>query len=349
MVRIQELEYRVAARTLDGQLYELTPIVVGLGWSEGEKELAAKITMRLAWVDGLGEKILAFTPIFIYAGGQEVMRGYVHKWTLRETSGDFSLNVEAIDEVQALRKNQDEFYFTDGHTTTAILEEILSKWGVPHEIHLQEVTHSKKVYRRKYLIDMIQDVLKDLKEKGGGVYFVRARAGVVEIIPRGTNETIYHFDIAENVTRSEESFDVSGIVTRVLVVAKSKGEGHQAIESTVDGKTEWGVHQIIYERGDKENLEEAQVAAQKIIDEQGAVRRTTTVEAPDIPSLRKGDRLRLKNSAGIGYFFVKSITHNAGTQKMRLTLDYDKEYSEAQGLPVYDINKSDESSSSSPP
>jgi len=69
---------------------------------------------------------------------------------------------------------------------------------------------------------MIADVLKDLKEKGGGVYFVRAKGGVIQIIPRGTNEIVYHFDTEDNLVRVQESFDVSQIVTRVQVVGKSK-------------------------------------------------------------------------------------------------------------------------------
>ena len=242
----------------------------------------------------------------------------------------------------------DEFFFTADHTSTAILEEILGKWGVPHELQITDVTHGKKVYRKKYLIDMINDVLKDLKEKGGGVYFVRAKEGVVQIIPRGLNETTYHFDIADNLTRTVESFDVSKIVTRILVVAKSKDEGHQKIESTVDGKIDLGVRQIIYERGDKETLEEAETAAKKILEEQGDVERETSIESPDVPSIRKGDRIRVKSSSGESYFFIKSIRHNAASQRMTMELDEDKEKNAAAGE-SYDTDHSDESGSSSPP
>lgn len=338
------MTYSVKALTASGEQIDLTDVCEGLGWSEGARELSAKITLKLAAVEGLSGKIEAFTPIYIYADGEEVIRGNVQKWSVRESSGEYTLTVEAADEVQALRKNQDEFYFTDGHTTTAILSEILTKWGVPFELQVQDVTHSKKVYRRKYLIDMISDVLKDVKEKDGGVYFVRAKGGVIQILPRGTNEVTYHFDVSENVTRLGDYFDVSGIVTRVLVVAKSKAEGHQAIESTVEGKTELGIRQIIYERGDKESLEEAEVAARRILTEQGNVKRETTIESPDVPMLRKGDRIRVRSSLGEGYFFVKGIRHNAATGKMTVELDEDKERSAA-----YDTNATDESGSSTPP
>ena len=120
----------------------------------GAKELACKIQLKIACV--------------------EVTRGKIQKLSVTETNKDFYLDIEAADEAGELRHGQDNFYFTDGHTSSAILKEILSKWSVPAEIHVSDVKHGKKVYRKKYLCDMIADVLKDIKEQGGGEYFVRA-------------------------------------------------------------------------------------------------------------------------------------------------------------------------------
>lgn len=328
-----------------------------LAASEEERQLSAKITCKLACVDFKGtsitELVKPFSPVFIYAdigeGFVEVIRGVVQKWELIESNGEFTLDIDAADEVQALRQSQDDYFFSEDHSSTAIIKKIFGDWGVPHELQIKDVKHAKKVYRGKYLCDMIEDVLKDLKEKDGGIYFMRAKEGVIQIIPRGTNETIWHFDIDYNLVRFRESYDVSKIVTRVKVLAKSKEEGHQLIEATIDGKTEYGTHQIIYTRGDKETLEEAEKAAKKILDEQGDIKRDSNLEAPDVPSMRKGDRIRIRSSTGQAYFFVKSIRHNAAQMKMSLTLDYDKEYSEANGSPAYDVAKTEESNSSSPP
>lgn len=356
MIDLSKLRYDVVAVAADGTQLNLTDITSGLGFSEGEKELSAKITLKVANVAYNGKHISdfvqPFTPIIVFAdmgaGSVEVMRGTVQKWELTETNREVFLNLEAADEVQALRANQDDFYFTDGHSSSAILNEILGKWGVPHEIQITDGKHAKKVYRKKYLADMVADVLKDLKEKGGGVYFVRANKGVVQIIPRGTNETIYHFDIDDNLIRTKESFDVSKLVTRVQVVAKQKTEGHQKIEATIDGKTNLGVRQIIYTRGDKETAAEAETAAKKILDEQGDAKRKTSIESPDVPTLRKGDRIRVRSSAGEGYFFVKSVRHDATRMKMTMELDEDKDFNAAQGI-SFDTARNDESNSSSPP
>lgn len=357
MIDLSKLKYRLVAITSDGAQLDLTEITSALGWAEESRQLAAKITCKLACVPFNGKSVMElvhpFTPLFVYAdmgsGFEEVIRGTVQKYELVESNGEFTLNIEAADECQALRQSQDDFYFSDSHSSTAILEKILSDWGVPHEIQVTDAKHAKKVYRGQYLSDMIEDVLKDLKEKGGGVYFMRAKGGVIQIIPRGSNETIYHFDIDDNVVRVRESFDASEMVTRVKVVGKSKDEGHQAIEATVDGKTEYGTRQVIYQRGDKESLEEAQTAAKKILDEQGDIRRKTNLESPDLPTLRKGDRIRIRSSTGQAYFLIKSIRHDAAQMKMSAELDYDKGYSETQGTPAYDLAKTDESNSSSPP
>ena len=305
-------------------------------------------------VDGhlITDVVKMMTPVFIFAsdGGdfQEVIRGNVSKLGLTESNGEFTLNIEAADEAQSLRHNQTSEYFSADHSSTAIIEKILNDHGVPHEIHLEDVKHEKKVYRSKYLADMIADVLKDLKEKGGGTYFLRAKGGVIEIIPRGTNETIYHFDVDDSLVHVNDSFDSSDTVTKVKVVGKQKTEGHQHVDSVVEGRTDLGTRQVIYQRDDKTTLEEAEKAAKKILDENG-IKRKTTIESPDIPFMRKGDRIRIRSSVGEGFFFIKSIRHDVPQQKMHMELDYDKEYSEKQGLEVYDLAATDESGSSNPP
>lgn len=328
MYNLVKMEYRVVVVAAEGEQLDVTNITTGLGWSEGEKELSAKISCKLAITDvggkSLDEIVTVNTPLIIYAGdGEEfveVMRGNVSKLELVEANNEFYINTECTDEAHGLRHTQDDFYFTDGHSSTAILEKILNDAGTPYEIKIKDGIHSKKVYRQKYYSDVIADVLKDLKEKTHEEYFIRAKEGVIEITPRGTNETIYHFDIDSNVTRVRESFDASKVVTKVKVVGKEKTEGHQALESVVEGNTELGTRQVIYRRHDKETLEEAESAAKKLLDENG-VQRKTSLEAPDVPSLRKGDKIRLHSSLGDGFFYVKSIRHDAPQMKMTLELD----------------------------
>ncbi|MBR3747339.1 MAG: hypothetical protein IKN27_10320, partial [Selenomonadaceae bacterium] len=192
-------------------------------------------------------------------------------------------------------------------------------------------------------------VLKDIKEQGGGEYFVRATGGVVEIVKRGENSTVWHFDIDDNLTKVSESFDASKVVTQVQVVGKQKTEGKPFVEQTVDGRTDYGTRRIIYERPNSENSGEAEKAAKKILDEQGEPKRKTSIEAPDIPTLRKGDKIRVRSSSGASYFFVKSINHNAVSQKMTIELDYAKDDDKSLLGQVFSLAEGSESDSSDPP
>jgi len=120
MIDIAKIKYDVVAVLQDGRQLNISDVVSALGWSEGEKELSAKITLKVAnsTFEGkqMAELIRPFTPIFIYATmdgdkSEEVIRGTVTNWELVETSREFYLQLGTSDEAQALRKNQDEFFF----------------------------------------------------------------------------------------------------------------------------------------------------------------------------------------------------------------------------------------------
>lgn len=328
MINLAKLEYKVVAISSDGQQLDVTDICTNLGWEESEKGLSAKITCKLIVTEvngkSLDEIVTINTPIIVYASfGEdfsEVIRGNVSKIEITEASNEFYLNIECSDECQALRHNMSDKYFTADHSSTAILEDVLGEAGVPYKIKIKDGTHSKKVYRQEYLSEMVNDVLKDLKEKTHEEYFVRAKEGTIEILPRGTNEEIYHFDIDSNVVRVREVLDASKVVTKVKVVGKERAEGHQSVEALVEGNTELGTRQVIYRRKDKETLQEAESAALKLLSENG-VQRKTSLETADVPTLRKGDTVRLRSSVGEEFFYVGSIKHDAAQMKMTLELD----------------------------
>lgn len=333
MVDLRTIEYRVVCISPDGTQLDITSITTGLGWEEGEKELSARISLRVYNVLYNGKRISQMikpeTPIFVYAtiDGQqkEMVRGTVKKWAPAYTNGSSSLTIEAYDEMQPLRHNQDFAYFTDGTKTKAMITSILDKWSVPYTYNGPDIAHNKMVFKKSYVSDMLQKILDDVKKKNGGVYFMRAKEGKVEIIPRGTNEEIYHFDELDNAVQASDSFDSNGLVTRVKIVGKTDKEGHQKVEATKDGKTEFGIRQAIIEHQSSKTLKQAEEAAEQLLKEKGALKRKTTLQAPDVPFIRKGDRVRIQAGTVMGYFFIKSIRHNAEDQKMTFEVDEDKE------------------------
>ena len=333
MIDLRDISYRVVCITPDGTQLDITSITTGLGWEEGEKELAARISLKVYNVLYGGKRMSQLvqpeTPIFVYAmiGGaqKEMIRGTVKKWEPTYTNGTSSLSIEAYDEMQPLRRNQDFAYFADGTKTKAMITSILDKWSVPYTYNGPDITHNKMVFKKSYVSDMLTKILDDVKKKDGGVYFIRAKEGKVEIIPRGSNEDVYHFDEQDNTVSAKDSFDSGSLITRVIIVGKTDKEGHQKIEATENGKTEFGIHQAIIEHQNSKTLAQAQEAAKQMLKEKGALKRKTTIQAPDIPFVRKGDRVRISAGTVTGYFFIKSIRHNAEDQKMTFEVDEDKE------------------------
>lgn len=333
MINLKDVRYRVVCITPEGKRLDITSITTNLGWEEGAKELSVRISLKVYNAIYNGKRISQLvqpgTPIFVYATisneQKEVVRGTVEKWSPTYTNGNSILDIEAYDEMHPLRKNEDYAYFVDGVGTKAMITQMLGKWGVPYIYKGPDIVHNKMVFKKSYLSDMLQKIFDDVKQKGGGAYFARAREGKVEIIARGANEVVYHFDESDNALTAKDAFDSGSIVTRVIVIGKTDEEGHQAVEASVEGKTEFGIRQAIVERQHSHSLEQATEAANQLLRERGALKRKTTIIAPDLPILRKGDRIRIRAGTVLGYFFVKSVRHNAEDQKMTIELDEDKE------------------------
>lgn len=344
MIDIAKVQYRVVAITPQSEQIDITDIVTKLGWEEGEKELSSRISMNIHnskyKEKYMHELIIPLTPIFIYAlidgRSEEVIRGTVMSWGVTESNGTQSIDIVAYDEAIALRHNKANKYFSDGATTKAVISEIFSEWGVPYKYEGPSVTHSKFAFKNQYLSDMVLKVLDDAKKKGAGAYVLRANKGSIEVVPRGSNTDVYHFDMDDNLIKSSDRFDCSGVVTRVVIVGKSDKEGHQKIESVIDSKiSTYGVRQEIYQREEAKSLDDATKAAKQMLKEKGGMKRVTSIQAPDIPFIRKGDRIRVRANTVQGYFFVKSIQHNAENKTMTLSIDEDKkknrEVAEANG------------------
>lgn len=349
MIDLAKIKYRLVGVMEDETQIDLTPIATKLGWEEGENELAARVSVKIYNGEYKGQLISEIVqpgmPLFVYYsidGGdyEEAVRATVEKWRPAFSNEQSVLDITAYDMLNALRHNQDNKHYREGTGTKAIITDILDSWEIPYDYKGPDEQHGKTDFKHRYLSDMILTALKEAKQKGAGVYFARAKEGVVEIIPRGTNETVYHFDELDNAVSISDSFDASKIVTCVVIVGKSDEEGHQAVEATVNGKTEYGHRQIIYEMPKDKSLEEATQTANEMLKEKGSLDRKTTLAAPDLPFLRKGDKIRVRAATVNGYFFVKSIRHNAEDQKMTLDIDEAKEENETE----VDTNASDESS-----
>jgi len=331
LIDIKKLKYKVVLLSSDGQPTDLTPVLEGLDWEENDGELAAKATVELTNVKLAGTYVSTMAKLgailFIYANatGQdaEVFRGKIYNWAYKK-SDKKNLTLTVYDALYPLQKSRDNRYYKAGSTAKSMIIDIFKSWSVPiGSIEGPDIAIGKKVFRSAYLSDMTLEILDDAKKKGGGKYIVKSRAGTVNVVKRGSNAEVYTFDEEQNAFAVGDQLSIENLVTRVKVIGERQAtsDANPVVQAVVDGKTDFGILQELYQRGGDETIEAAKKAAGDIISERGKPERTITVQLPDIPFIRKGDKVKIRAATLDGFFFVKSIQHDASKKTMAMEVE----------------------------
>lgn len=329
MIYAAKIRYKVILVTSTGTQLDITKVCEDLGWEEGDKELATRITFTLhngKFQDGyLSAVAVPGAIIMVMAdwgnGSGEVARGTIVDWKPSFASGQNSLDIVAYDNLFYLQKSQDNQYYAAGTGTKTAIQSILADWDIPLEKYEgPDVSHAKTIFKNESLSDMILQLLDDAVKKGGNKSVLRCSQGRVSVLPLGNNLDIYCFGDS-NITSLQDKITTSDLVTRVKILGKEDKEGRRTVESVVDGLTEHGIRQSIYVRAEDDTLDAAQKAADEILKEKGKPERTITLESMDVPPLRKGDKVYAKAGTLDGYYYVKSIRHDAKNRKMSMELE----------------------------
>ncbi len=335
MIDILKLKYRLIIVLETGERLDITNVCEEIIWSENENELSVSISFsayNAVMKNGqyISERIRPNNIVIVlsnYTGDWiETARGILNVWEPQESNEENIFDGEANDILYDMQKSQEHRYIVEGTGTRAAIESIFNDWGVtignydgPNE------KHSKKVYKCDYVGDIVVDLLDDAKKKGAKKCFARVREGIVDIISRGTNNVIYSLRADTNVTAVSGKISTQNIVTRVVVLSKADDE-RQSIEAVVDGRTEYGIRQKIITRDSEESLQDARQIAQDILYDEGKPSTKYQItNAPDIPPLRKGDKIKIHAGTLDGFFFVKSVSHYAGKRTMTIEVEEDDE------------------------
>ncbi len=256
-------------------------------------------------------------------GSDEVARGTIVEWEPGEIGNTATLfDIMAYDELFNLQQSQDNRYYTAGTGTKSAIMGIFNDWGVPVEKYEgPDVAHAKTPFKNEYLSNILIQLLDDAAKKGAPKCIIRATKGKVSVLPKGSNKTIYHFDEDTNAVLVRDKISTVDLVTRVKVVGKEDSEGRQPVEAVLDGQTQYGIRQKIYNRSEDDTLATAKSAAQEMLDEQGKPARTIVLEAPDVPMIRKGDKIHVKAGTLNGYYIIKAIRHDVGSRTMTMELE----------------------------
>jgi len=331
MIDLTQIKYKLIGIIADGSQLDLTGTVEQLSWEEGEKELSMRISCTLANrlydTDYVSNQIKPNCILIIMADTgsaiTEVARGKIADWEISSSNSEDTLKLTAYDVLYDLRESNDHRYISAGTGTKTALMSVFDDWGISIEEYSgPDISHAKTVFKNDSLSDIILDLLDAAKKQGAGQYMVRAVRDKVSIVPKGSNIDIYHLDEALHAETVKEKFSVAGMVTRVKVLATATGkDDRQSIEAVVDGMVEYGIRQKIHVRSSEDSLDAAKAAAQEILDESGVPEQVITWAGPDIPFIRKGDKIHMKTRIHDGFFYIDAVRHNADDKTMTLTID----------------------------
>lgn len=333
MIEVSKVSYDVIAITEKSLQLNITQAVEGLGWEEGEDELAMKITFEMYNAKYNNQRLSSLIKIgcviavkaYWGSGKDIVAMGNIYECERNTTKNDETFNVLAYDNLFPMQKSQDSIYFAKGKSTKSALTSIFSSWGISLSKYSgPNVTHAKILYKNEYLGDVVRGILKEARKKGGCKAIVRSTENKVSIVKVGSNTDIYHFE-GNNSVSANHKVSIVDIVTRVKIVGSEKKSGCPKVEATVNGKTEYGIFQRIQNHSSSDSLSDAKKTAQEEIDENGKPKETSKVISPDVPPVRKGDMVHLKVGALNGFYIVKSVQHNADAGKMTMEVEKYKE------------------------
>lgn len=330
MINLANIKYYVVVMDASGNQYNIGDFVQNLGWEENEKE----ISMRLSFTVRNNETAKGYLSSLIKPGcligifatdgviSEEVARGYVENWNQVEKNSENSLKCTCYDELYKLQKSQDNRYYPSGTGTKSAIQGIFNDWEILQgDYKGPNASHGKTVCNNKYLSDIILEFLDDAAKKGEKKCMIQAAKGYTSVIPWGSNETVYVFRV-ENTQSFSKNISTENLITRVKVVGQADKQGKHSVEATLNGAIQYGIRQRIYTRGKEETLSDANLAAQKILEDEGKIEKKMAVQAPDVPFIRKGDLVYIISSITSSYYYVKSIQHNAESYNMSMDLEY---------------------------
>ena len=317
-----------------GTKYDVTPAVLGLDFSDQKKQLAQCVSVDLMNIRANGKLLTSILKVrdrvTIYANDgsrkDEVFRGYV--WTRSYKSGleEREIRLKCYDHLIYLQESEDAEYFSAGKSSNAVLSTLCGKWGISLSYSYSSITHSKLALRGNLADIFIDDVLELVRERTGKKYVIRSEKDVMKVMNEGENSTVYSFNYGENAISTTSECTMDGMVTKVVILGKADDDDRQPVEATINGKTSaYGTLQKVMNRKENTSLADAKKEAQSILNENGTPKWSFEVRAPDIPWIRKGDKVHL-NAGDIvnSYLIAVGVDRTISATKKEMTLTLEK-------------------------
>ena len=326
---VAKLSYHIYLLRETGQKLDITGIVASAAWEENKDELASRMSLTLANVPYGGSYMSSIAKpncyLLIYAetGGvsEEVARCKIADWETSRTEEEDTLTLSGYDELFDLQKSEDQRFIQNGTSTKEALIDLFDDWGVPLGKYDGSAAACAKSCYSDALSDIILDLLDNAHKHGDPDCCIRASQGKIEVIRKGSNDTVYCFEEGLNLSAARMKISTSNMITVVKVLSSQKDDnGSRAVESVVEGKIEYGRRQRIFVRDADDDLSAATAAAKQILKDEGEAEKTLKVKAPDVPFIRKHDRVCIVSRTYTGNTLVLAIQHDVTGKSMTMEL-----------------------------
>lgn len=315
-----------------GTKYNVTGAIESLDIVDQEKQIAKRVTAALmntkvgnTWLTSI---IKVRDRVYIYADdgerNEEVFRGFVWTRSYKSSLNDRSLKLVCYDHLIYFQESEDSAYFSSGKSTKDVFSSLCSKWGINLEYSYSSITHSKLALRGN-LADIFTDDLLDLvKDRTGKKYVILSEKDVMKVKGVGTNSTVYTIKGGQNAISTNSECTMDGMTTKVVILGKADDNDRQAVEATVTGNTAaYGTLQKLINRSENTSLADAKKEAQGILKADGKPKWEYEVTCPDIPWIRKGDKVTVSAGDMTSSYIVKGIDRSISnrSKEMSLTLE----------------------------
>lgn len=309
--------------------YNITNAVISQDRSEPKGQIAQRVTLQLAnvkvgdtWLSSL---LKARNRVFVYANDgtqeKEVFRGYLWTRSRNDSLSEREIRYVCYDNLIYFQESEDSLYFSSGKSTKDIMSTICSKWGIKLQYIYDSITHTKLPLRGHLADIFTSDILDLVKKRTGKKYVILSDQDTMIVRPVGSNTTVYHFVAGKNVTRTASGWTMDGVITQVIVLGKADDDDREPIEATVSGKTsEYGTLQQIQRRSEGTSLADAKIEAKNTVDENGEPKWEYEVTAPDVPWIRKGDKIYVNAGEIVGYRIITDVDRTIDQKRREMTL-----------------------------
>ena len=319
MIDLMRVDYRLTLLPPNGSKIDITELIESWSHEEMEDQIAAKLTVKLKNVkreDGWIHQHVFLDKRLVFeatdgTGWKEIFRGSFKRW--KTTSDNHTIQVVAYDPLFNITITKEHYYFKTGMTAAASIKQIAAEQGIPiGKIDGPNKKLAKKLYKN-YIADTITGRIKESERKGSGKYILRSTKGKMECVLQGGNTVIYELDDWTTETSSDER-SIEKLVTRVKIYGNAKGDKRPKVQATKDGQTKFGIMQEILYKSDFDNMKAANEAAAEILKEDGKPEINRPIVHPDIPWVRKGDKIKVNSGTINTMCVVKSV--DRGSDRM---------------------------------